>query len=65
MESIRVGDRIMTRGVGSTAGFLTGVVVEIAFGEKSIIRFLLDEGQSEYGVRAILSRLESQVTKIN
>lgn len=62
MESIRVGDRIMTRGVGSTAGFLTGQVVEI---DGKIIRFLQDEGQSEYNVRAILSRLVHQVTKVS
>lgn len=58
---IQVGDRIMTKGVGSTAGFLTGQVVEI---NGKIVRFLQDEGQSEYNVRAILSRLVHQVTRI-
>ena len=53
METIKIGNRVITKTVGSSPRMIVGEVVAI---EGNIIRFLLDEGQSEFGVRPVFSR---------
>jgi hypothetical protein len=61
METIQVGDKVRAKTVGSNAYFVVGEVVDV---QGKIVHFLLDENQSEYGVRPIFSRLIHQVTKL-